>query len=147
VRSITPANRTPRHPKKTGIPDKNLRFEAYRTLNIPDLIDYQRIHRLEERRLAAMDEAFGGSIGAFILANFRARQVLYTTAHPSGEILAMLLRQIAAELDVKRRLGRLSSLHELDRLQVPVHPMVARTLGVEWADERTKYLYRGECIT
>jgi hypothetical protein len=129
------------------IPDKNLRFEVYHTLNLPDLIDYRRIHRLEERRLAAMDKAFGGSIGAFILENFRARQVLYTTAHPSGEILAMLLRQIAAELDIKRRLGRLSSLHELDRLQVPVHPMVATTLGVKWADESTKYLYRGEYIT
>ena len=129
------------------IPDRNERFEAYRTLDIPGLIDYRRMHSFEERRLAAMDTTFGGAIGSFVLENFRTRRVFHTIAHPGREVLGMLLHQIAALLDIKRRLGRPRSLHELDRLQVPVHPIVARSLGVKWADERTKYLYRGEKIT
>ena len=31
--------------------------------------------------------------------------------------------------------------------QVPVHPKVARDLGVKWADERTRYLNRGRQVT
>ena len=30
---------------------------------------------------------------------------------------------------------------------MPVHPKVAKALGVKWASESTKYLYGGEQIT
>lgn len=129
------------------IPDPESRFAAYRSLDIDHLIDYRRIHAFEERRLAAMDTKFGGSIGSFVLENFRSRRVFHTTGHPNGEVLAMLLGQIATSLGVKRRGSRLAPLEELERLQIPVHPKVARMLGVTWADERTRYAYRGEQIT
>jgi hypothetical protein len=35
----------------------------------------------------------------------------------------------------------------LKRLQVPIHPKVARALGVAWADERAEYLYEGRSTT
>jgi len=31
--------------------------------------------------------------------------------------------------------------------QVPIHPKVARDLGVKWVDEKTRYLNRGREIT
>jgi hypothetical protein len=31
--------------------------------------------------------------------------------------------------------------------QVPVHPRVAKDLGVRWADERTRYLVHGRDVT
>ena len=37
--------------------------------------------------------------------------------------------------------------HHFNRLQVPVHPMVARILGVVWADENTRYRWGAEQVT
>lgn len=128
------------------IPDREARFAAYRSLEIDRLIDHRRIHTFEERRLAKMDASFGGDIGAFILERFRHRRVFHTTAHPDGEVMAMLLRQIAAALGIKGRLRHMRTLNELDRLQIPVHPKVAASLGVKWIGEQTTYIYHGERI-
>lgn len=129
------------------IPDREARFAAYRSLEIDRLIDHRRIHTFEERRLAKMDASFGGDIGAYILERFRHRRVFHTTAHPDGDVMAMLLRQIATALGVKGRLRRMRTLSELDRLQIPVHPKVAAALGVKWIGERTTHIYHGERIT
>jgi hypothetical protein len=129
------------------IPDPELRFAAYKALDVPGVIDVGRLHRFEERRLSKMDAAFGGSIGAYILENFRKRRVFHTTAHPNGVILGMLLRQIAARLGVKGSARGSAPLDELARLQVPIHPRVAATLGVTWVNEGTTYVCRGETMT
>ena len=129
------------------IPEQAARFEAYRDLNLKGVIDPKRLHAFEEKRLLAMDAKFPTGIGAFILENFRKRPVFYTTAHPNGEILTMLLRQIARELEVRPPLWPPHRLDALRNLQIPVHPLVARTLGVKWATEATRYRVRGEKIT
>jgi len=94
-----------------------------------------------------MDAKFGCTIGSYVLENFRSDRVFHTTGHPNGECLARLLSLIAAALGVKKRLGRAEPLNNLGRMQIPVHPKVARALGVTWADENTKYLYLGEYMT
>jgi hypothetical protein len=40
-----------------------------------------------------------------------------------------------------------ATLDHLHRLQVPVHPKVAKDLGVKWVGENTRYQYGGEKIT
>jgi polysaccharide biosynthesis acetyltransferase WcbI-like protein len=129
------------------IPDPEARFAAYRALAVDGLIDLERLHRFETRRLAAMDEEFGCAIGRTILDNFRKRQVFYTTNHPNGRILAMLVDHLLERLGVGERYQPRPGLATMRRSQVPVHPLVAKRLGVEWADERTRYLYGGERIT
>ncbi|HYU11557.1 MAG TPA: WcbI family polysaccharide biosynthesis putative acetyltransferase, partial [Stellaceae bacterium] len=76
------------------IPDPEARFHAYRSLDLPDVVNYIRLHDFERRRLLAMDRQFGGAIGEFILANFRERQLFYTINHPTLEILALLMDQL-----------------------------------------------------
>ncbi len=44
------------------------------------MINVKRLHAFEEKRLQGMDRAYPGEIGAYILDNFRKRQVFYTTA-------------------------------------------------------------------
>ena len=61
--------------------------------------------------------------------------------------MGMLLRQIATKLDVKGSARSLAPLDELARLQVPIHPRVAQTLGVTWVNEGTTYVCRGKKIT
>ncbi len=85
------------------------------------MINVKRLHAFEEKRLQGMDRAYPGEIGAYILDNFRKRQVFYTTAHPNGKILKMLMRQIAGELGVRQSFWFSGELDSLRRLQIPVH--------------------------
>ena len=47
------------------IPDPEARFHAYRTLDVPGIINYRRLHEMEIRRLGSMDKKFDFAIGAF----------------------------------------------------------------------------------
>jgi hypothetical protein len=129
------------------IPDRDQRLLAYRTLSVDGIINFTRLHDFEKRRLAAMDKQFGCEIGQFIMNHFQKRRLFYTTNHPNGQILGMLMQYLLRELEMDQGYRPNSTLDHLRRLQVPVHPKVAQALGVTWATESTKYLYSGEQIT
>lgn len=129
------------------VPDHEQRFKAYETLEVDRLIDFNRLLRFEQARLEDMDRKFEAGIGAYILENFRKRQTFYTTAHPNGRIMKMLVRQVAKELGLSLHFWLPGSLDSLRRLQVPIHPKVAAALQIGWADARRKYLVRGEWVT
>jgi hypothetical protein len=129
------------------IPDREERLLAYRTLSVGGLINFTRLHDFEKRRLTAMDKQFGCEIGQFVLDNFQRRRLFYTTNHPNGQIIGMLMQFLLRRLGVDRAYRSIGILDHLRRLQVPVHPKVAEALGVKWADTNTKYLYCGEQIT
>ncbi|WP_137129506.1 WcbI family polysaccharide biosynthesis putative acetyltransferase [Rhizobium sp. FY34] len=132
---------------RNEIPDQEMRFEAYRSLSLKGSIDPKRLHVFEEKRLQAMDEKFDIGIGAFILDNFRKHPVFYTTAHPNGPILRMLLKYIARELGVQRFIWPTRRLDALRNLQIPVHPLVAHKLELKWANETTLYRLQGKKVT
>ncbi|MBN9445764.1 MAG: hypothetical protein J0I67_02495 [Bosea sp.] len=129
------------------IPDHEQRFRAYESLDIERVVDFNRLHRFEQARLEDMDRKFAAGIGAYILENFRSKQTFYTTAHPDGRIMKMLVRQVSRELGLPLHFLLPGSLNSLRRLQVPIHPKVAAALGMSWADARRKYLVRGEWLT
>jgi hypothetical protein len=129
------------------IPDREERLLAYRTLSVDGIINFARLHDFEKRRLTAMDKQFGCEIGQFILDNFQRRRLFYTTNHPNGQIIGMLMQYLLRELGMDQGYRPNSTLDHLRRLQVPVHPKVAKALGVTWVKENTKYLYGGEQIT
>ncbi len=129
------------------IPDREARLLAYRTLSVDGIINFARLHDFEKRRLTAMDKQFGCEIGQFILDHFQKRRLFYTTNHPNGQILGMLMQYLLRALEMDQDYRPSSTLDHLRRLQVPVHPKVAQALGVTWATEGTKYLYGGEQIT
>jgi hypothetical protein len=129
------------------IPDPEERLRAYRTLSVDGVINFTRLHDFERRRLETMDKQFGCEIGQYILEHFRKRRLFYTTNHPNGQIIGMLMKYLLRQLGMDQSYRLNSSLDHLRRLQVPVHPKVAQALGVTWANERTKYLYGGEEIT
>ena len=129
------------------IPDREQRLLAYRDLSVDGIINFGRLHDFEKRRLTAMDRQFGCEIGQFILDHFQRRRLFYTTNHPNGQILGMLMQYLLRQLGMGHGYRPSSTLDHLSRLQVPVHPKVAQALGVAWARENTKYLYGGEQIT
>jgi hypothetical protein len=129
------------------IPERERRFTAYRSLSVDGVINFVRLHDFEQRRLATMDKQFGFDVGQYILDNFRKKRLFYTTNHPNAEIFVMLMQYLLGRLGIDKIFRRSAILDHLQRLQVPVHPKVAKALGVKWADENTKYLYGGENIT
>ncbi len=129
------------------IPDPEQRFRAYESLELERIVDFKRLHRFETARLEAMDKAFPAGIGAYILENYRSRQIFYTTAHPNGRLMSMMAEHLAKELGLSLTFWSFGQLNSFKRLQVPVHPRVASELGIVWASKNRKYLVRGKWVT
>ena len=133
---------------RRDIPDREARFQAYRSLDLPGIVNYRRLHELEVRRLEGMDRKFGVAIGAFILENFRTRRIFHTTVRPNWQVFNLLMQAVAKSLGVAAPIGLDESYDtSLRNPQVPVHPKVARDLGVQWVDEKTRYVNRGLDVT
>ena len=130
------------------IPDKEARFQAYRRLQWPGIVNYRRLHQTEIRRLANLDKQFGVAIGAFVLENFQTRQLFHTTVRPNWRAFSLLMQYVAKCVGVTDPVALTESYDVLLRNpQVPVHPKVAADLGVAWADDRARYLNRGREVT
>src|SRR5205814_9081242 len=130
------------------IPDKEARFDAYRALELPGIVNYCRLHQLEERRLAANDKQFGVAIGDYILTNFRKRRIFHTTVRPNWQVFNLLLQYVAKAVSVSEPVSLTEKVDVMLREpQVPVHPKVARDLGVPWANEKTRYSVHGREVT
>jgi len=134
------------------IPDREARFDAYRALELPEelpgVINYRRLHQMEVRRLTGMDKQFESAIGSFILENFQTRRLFHTTVRPNWEVFSLLMQFVAKLVGAAEPISLTESVDAaLRNPQVPVHPKVARDLGVNWADESTRYLNRGRDVT
>ena len=130
------------------IPDREARFQAYRTLDWPGIVNYRRLHQTEVRRLGSIDKQFGVAIGDFVLENFQTRRVFHTTVRPNWQAFNLLMQYVAKCVGVGDAVSLTESYDVLLRNpQVPVHPKVAADLGVGWADEKTTYLSRGREVT
>jgi hypothetical protein len=130
------------------IPDREARFAAYRGLDIPSMINYRRLHELEKRRLIGIDRKFGIALGEFTLENFQKRQVFHTTVRPNWQGFNLLARYVLKSIGIRSGdlIGQKADIAMRDP-QVPVHPKVARDLGVTWADEQTRYMSHGREVT
>jgi hypothetical protein len=134
------------------IPDREARFDAYHALDLPvqlpGVINYRRLHQVEVHRLAAMDKKFDFAIGSFIVENFQNRRLFHTTVRPNWEVFNLMMQFVAKLVGAGEPVALTESVDaSLRNPQVPVHPKVARDLGVKWANERTRYLNRGRQVT
>jgi hypothetical protein len=131
---------------RTLIPDPEARFEAYRRLDVPDLPNFVRLQDFERRRLLAQDARYGFDIGAYMVEHFRARRLFHSSHHPGRAVFEMLLHWLTRRLELDAPRPSVPALDQLGNDQVPVHPLVAQALGVEWARADTRYLFRGRPI-
>jgi hypothetical protein len=129
-------------------PDPELRLARYASLQVDLVPNPVRLHQFEMRRLAAMDRRFDIGIGQYVVENFQHRRLFHTASHPTGDLFARLLDRLAGMLELSPRRWPVRLVdHYFSSLQVPVHPMVARMLGVVWADENTRYRWAAEQVT
>jgi hypothetical protein len=124
-------------------PEPEARFEVYASGRAAGMIDPARVHDFETRRLEALDGRFGFGIGRAILDGFRDAQLFYTVNRPNGALLARVLDDIVKRLGFDWPAAKGEDLDELRSIQTPVHPHVARGLGITWAGETRLYEARG----
>jgi Polysaccharide biosynthesis enzyme WcbI len=129
------------------IPDKEERFNAYRSLDSGPVVNFRRLHEFEERRLTAMDRKFECSIGSFILDNFRTSRLFHATDRPNARLWSMLMRLIVKRLGSRSGYPENPDHDPLQAAQVPVHPKVAGGLEVKWVNPETRYVFGERMVT
>ncbi len=101
------------------VPDHEQRFAAYRSLEMPGVINVSGFTPSRKSACRAWTAPIPVRSAPTSSTIFRKRQVFYTTAHPNGKILKMLMRQIAGELGVRQSFWFSGELDSLRRLQIP----------------------------
>ena len=129
-------------------PDRVSRLTRYASLDLGNSVNPPRLHAFERKRLLAMDRQFQCEIGQFILDNFQSQRLFHTTTHPHGKLFVMVLRQLFKSIEIKDAVRSAEDIDShFNKVQIPVHPLVATMLGVKWANEHARYLFEGEQMT
>ncbi len=140
---------------RDSIPDKEARFEAYRTLSCakdPEIAAY--LAALDPKThlarcldsLRRKDETHGLAIGHAIAAQNHLARMFHSVAHPTAAVLRRMGGELLSKLDVY--LEPQSSLEDgFLPLQVPVHPLVAQALTLDWALKQRTWNVQGQPLT
>jgi hypothetical protein len=129
------------------IPDKEARFDSYRTLQIDGVLNYVRLAELEQWRLLEMDRKFGSDIGRFILEQHKHKQLFYAPGHPAAPILSKLLAYLLERLRIADPVPEVRAFESFNTHEVPVHPKIADVLGISWASPDRLYRHGNERLT
>jgi acyl carrier protein len=127
---------------RNTIPDPEERYRRYRNLDFPGAPDPVRYAMHDEARLLADDAKLGCTVGRFIVDNYRRVRLFHAIAHPTPILTARLAADVARRLGLDVAIEQLVLYQDyMGETQVPLHPEVIRGLGIEWADETTRYVY------
>lgn len=120
-------------------PDPVARLARYRALDVADAPDIARYAEFESARLLREDKRLGFTLGRFIVDTYRTARLFHAITHPSRALLVRMTQEILAKLDIDADGIDALVLDYLSYFQVPIHPLVARALALEWVDDATTY--------
>ena len=126
---------------RTLEPDKKKRIQRYKNLDFDLANRVDRIIETQERFLESIDDRPDLALGRFIADNFRSTQLFYSTTHPSGALFQAYCEHVWGKLQIPGAPPSFSNVDHWREWSVPVHPLIARRLGLRWADETTRYHY------
>ena len=127
---------------RESTPNKEERFEIYRTLRVPGLVIKRRME-IQIEQLLESDASIGCTIGKFIVDNYQNRQLFYNCTHPGAEVYQRFCELSYELLGLPGSCPMIAGLDVWRHASVPVHPVVAKRLGVTWATRETLYDYGG----
>ncbi|MDR3463865.1 MAG: WcbI family polysaccharide biosynthesis putative acetyltransferase, partial [Beijerinckiaceae bacterium] len=123
-------------------------WAAYLERSERALANLGRLAEIERRRWDALERGLDVKMADHVFERFRSERLFSTYNHPSPTMLshtgAAILRASGFASgrdhdDVFREVRALFSWAFGDNYEVPVHPYVARTLGLEWWSEGMLY--------
>ena len=119
-------------------PEKKKRIQRYSDLDFEWARMIDRTIEAQAKFLAALDENSDTGVGAYILQNFQSEQLFYSSTHPSAAVFQFLCQYAWDRLDLPSdlRSGRpkFSGIDGWRDWSVPVHPLIAKRLGMRWID-------------
>ena len=143
------------HAKLRPMGDAHARLQAYRTLtgtmpaeaaSFIKRREFQRVFDYDVYRLQQADNFIGTSIGRYVISNFRKRRLFHSLGHPAAEIIAMIAREALMRIGIQPGLSG-PTTDTMSYYQVPIHPVVAEVLGLEWVLQDITYRVYDEELT
>jgi hypothetical protein len=120
-------------------PNKEKRLSRYRELDF-DLADrIDRVIETQQRFFDEVDKTNEAQLGKFLAQNYRDRQVFYNSTHPTAIVFQKVCEFCWGQLGLPGQTPAIEGLDVWKKGSVPVHPAIAKRLGLKWANERTRY--------
>jgi len=136
----------------TDLSDDEL-YAEYMRISTERMPNLDRRLRLDLARWRANDEAANLKLADYVLEWFRKTRLFYTVAHISAVPLYHILRSLIDGTEIIKPADRLKARLELDVMlrhhggdnyeMVPVHPLVAERLGLDYFDPNERHRYYG----
>ncbi len=126
------------------VPDPHERFRRYRDFDFAGAPDLSRLAELDQARLLADDARLGCGIGRYIADTFRRVRLFHAIAHPTTGLIQRLAAELLSTLGIDPGKTGVASYDDyMGQYQVPLHPRVIHSLGLEWAAADTRYNFHG----
>ena len=126
---------------RTVEPDKEKRFELYRDLAFDEARTIVKVAAAQELVLEQLDIDTEAGLGRFMLGAMKQEPLYYDSTHPSAAVLQVLAAFVWRKLDMAGRPPNFGGMDRWKSESLPVHPGVARQLGLTWATAATRYQY------
>lgn len=118
-------------------------------------LDLDRHLDIEAMRLFRREQGAHVKLAAFVLSSFKSERLFWAYNHPTRRLLAEILNRLAAATwpaeartpgHGLNRVGDrvFKDWDPLDQLHVPIHPVVARKLGLTWWTDNLRYRFHGD---
>jgi hypothetical protein len=140
---------------KEDLPDEEL-YAKYMRLSTERMPDLDRRLRLDATRWRTTDELSDIKLADYVLERFRKTRLFYTAGHISAPPLRHILRELINRTELIKPTALEATL-DLDVLlrhhggheyqMVPIHPLVAERLGLEYFDPNERHRYHAHYWT
>lgn len=135
----------------------NALWEAYKVRSVARMPNLDRMAEHEAKRFAARDAQADVKVGALVMANYSEVPLFWTINHPTGWLLGRVLGELLYAAkgplgltdDPRPKAKQLfSSFEPFGHQHQPIHPDVARQLGLAWCPpDRTFRYFDGTMMT
>ncbi|MFH1844072.1 MAG: WcbI family polysaccharide biosynthesis putative acetyltransferase [bacterium] len=120
-------------------------LERYLATDLMTLVDLDRFHEINVIKGKELDLESDITINSYIAENFSHVRLFSTFNHPRPNLLLRLAAAVLHETgmghltaDVVRQIAENPPLN---RVEIPIHPQVARHFGVTWFEENARYRF------
>lgn len=135
---------------KEDLTDDEL-YAKYMRLSTDRMPDLDRRLRRDLQHWRANDAVSDIKLADYVLERFRRKRLFYTAGHVAAAPLRQILRALIDRTEIINPVDRMEASLELDVLlrhhggheyqMVPIHPLVAKRLGLEYYDPDERYRY------
>lgn len=130
-----------------GLDDKEV-VQLYRNLPIEDVVDVDAAIAETFAYWEDLDKNSDGiSIATFLKERYRTEMLFYIFNHPSKAVYCHIANQILDRLGLDRLSDKdLQGQNCGQKQMIPIHPELARRLGLRFINESTRYIVCGQVM-